>query len=241
MVTARGGNIVLQAQPALASLLRTLPDVTVIARGEPLPPFDLQLPLMSLPRVFGTTLDTIPADVPYLHAEPARLLRWRSALADVTALKVGVAWAGNIRHKGDRQRSLSAEAVLPRLVMPGVQLYSLQKEPRPDDGPILAALNRDIVDLAPALGDFADTAAAVASLDLVIAVDTSVAHLAGALGRPVWMLTPYALDWRWLRDREDTPWYPTMRLFRQRRPREWDDPLMRLSAALAVLAAKAGS
>ncbi|WP_440640123.1 tetratricopeptide repeat protein [Bradyrhizobium sp. PUT101] len=241
MVTARGGNIVLQVQPALASLLRTLPDVTVIPRGEPLPPFDLQLPLMSLPRVFGTTLDTIPADVPYLHADPARLLRWRAALADVTALKVGVAWAGNIRHKGDRQRSLSAEAVLPRLVMPGVQLYSLQKEPRPDDGPVLAALNRDIVDLAPALGDFADTAAAVASLDLVIAVDTSVAHLAGALGRPVWMLTPYALDWRWLRDREDTPWYPTMRLFRQRRPREWDDPLMRLSAALAVLAAKAGS
>lgn len=241
MVTARGGNIVLQVQPALASLLRTLPDVTVIPRGEPLPPFDLQLPLMSLPRVFGTTLDTIPADVPYLHADPARLLRWRAALAGVTALKVGVAWAGNIRHKGDRQRSLSAEAVLPRLVMPGVQLYSLQKEPRPDDGPVLAALNRDIVDLAPALGDFADTAAAVASLDLVIAVDTSVAHLAGALGRPVWMLTPYALDWRWLRDREDTPWYPTMRLFRQRRPREWDDPLMRLSAALAVLAAKAGS
>jgi tetratricopeptide (TPR) repeat protein len=241
MVTARGGSIVLQVQPALASLLRLLPDVTVIPRGEPLPAFDLQLPLMSLPRVFGTTLDTIPADVPYLHADPARLLRWRAALADVTALKVGVAWAGNIRHKGDRQRSLSAEAVLPRLVMPGVQLYSLQKEPRPDDGPVLAALNRDIVDLAPALGDFADTAAAVASLDLVIAVDTSVAHLAGALGRPVWMLTPYALDWRWLRDREDTPWYPTMRLFRQRRPREWDDPLMRLSAALAVLAAKAGS
>lgn len=241
MVTARGGHIVLQVQPALASLLRTLPDVTVIPRGEPLPPFDLQLPLMSLPRVFGTTLDTIPADVPYLHADPARLLRWRAALADATALKVGVAWAGNIRHKGDRQRSLSAEAVLPRLVMPGVQLYSLQKEPRPDDDRVLAALNRDIVDLAPALGDFADTAAAVASLDLVIAVDTSVAHLAGALGRPVWMLTPYALDWRWLCDREDTPWYPTMRLFRQRRPREWDDPLMRLSAALAVLAAKAGS
>lgn len=241
MVTARGGNIVLQVQPALASLLRSLPEVTVIPRGEPLPPFDLQLPLMSLPRVFGTTLDTIPADVPYLHADPARLLRWRAALADATALKVGVAWAGNIRHKGDRQRSLSAEAVLPRLVMPGVQLYSLQKEPRPDDDRVLAALNRDIVDLAPALGDFADTAAAVASLDLVIAVDTSVAHLAGALGRPVWMLTPYALDWRWLRDREDTPWYPTMRLFRQRRPREWDDPLMRLSAALAVLAAKAGS
>ncbi|MDA9506663.1 hypothetical protein XI09_18910 [Bradyrhizobium sp. CCBAU 11386] len=241
MVVARGARIILQVQPALASLLRQLPDVTVIPRGEVLPPFDLQLPLMSLPRIFGTTLDTIPADIPYLHPDPATLLRWRAALADVTALKVGVVWAGNARHKGDRQRSLSAEAVLPRLAMPGVQLYSLQKEPRPGDGEVLAALGSGIVDLAPALGDFADTAAAVAALDLVIAVDTSVAHLAGALGRPVWMLTPYALDWRWLRDREDSPWYPTMRLFRQRVPREWDDPLMRLSAALAILAAKTES
>lgn len=241
MVTALGGKIILQVQPALATLLRQLADVTVIARGEALPRFDLQLPLMSLPRVFGTTLDTIPADIPYLHPDPARLSRWRAALADVTALKVGVVWAGNARHRGDRQRSLPAASVLPRLVMPGVQLYSLQKEPRLEDGEVLAALGREIIDLAPALGDFADTAAAVAALDLVIAVDTSVAHLAGALGRTVWMLTPYALDWRWLRDREDSPWYPTMRLFRQRSPREWDDPLMRLSAALAVLAAKAGS
>ncbi len=237
MVAARGGKIVLQVQPALARLLRQLPGVTVVARGEPLPPFDLQVPLMSLPRIFSTTLHTVPADVPYLHADPAKVSRWRAALADVTALKVGVAWAGNIRHKGDRQRSLSAEAVLPRLVMPGVQLYSLQKEPRPEDAPALAALRDDVVDLAPALSDFDDTAAAAAALDLVIAVDTSVAHLAGALGRPVWMLTPYALDWRWLREREDSPWYPTMRLFRQPRPREWEDPLMRLSAALAVLAA----
>ncbi|MFT4121046.1 tetratricopeptide repeat protein [Bradyrhizobium sp.] len=239
MVTARGGTIILQVQPALASLLRTLPGVTVVARGVPLPPFDLQLPLMSLPRLFGTTLHNIPADVPYLEADPAKVARWRAALAGVKQLKVGVVWAGNPKHKGDRQRSLSAEAVLPRLVMPGVQFYSLQKEPRPEDGPVLAALGDDIIDLAPTLGDFSDTAAAVAALDLVIAVDTSVAHLAGALGRPVWMLTPYALDWRWLRDREDSPWYPTMRLFRQRRPREWDDPLMRLSAALAVLAARA--
>ncbi|WP_271583367.1 tetratricopeptide repeat protein [Bradyrhizobium sp. CCBAU 45389] len=239
MVTAKGGRIILQVQPALAVLLRQLPDVTVIPRGAPLPPFDLQLPLMSLPRIFGTTLDTIPADVPYLHPDPARLSRWRAALGEVTALKVGVVWAGNARHKGDRQRSLSAEAMLPRLAMPGVQLYSLQKEPRPEDAAVLAALGPDIIDLAPALGDFADTAAAVAALDLVVAVDTSVAHLAGALGRTVWMLTPYALDWRWLRDRDDSPWYPTMRLFRQRSPREWDDPLLRLSAALAVLAASA--
>ncbi|WP_246791279.1 tetratricopeptide repeat protein [Bradyrhizobium commune] len=238
MVTALGGRIILQVQPALEELLRQLTDVTVIARGEVLPAFDLQVPLMSLPRIFGTTLDNLPADVPYLHPDREKLSRWRAALGRETRLKVGVVWAGNPRHKGDRQRSLSAAAVLPRLVMPGVQLYSLQKEPRPEDGDVLAALGDDVIDLAPALGSFADTAAAVAALDLVIAVDTSVAHLAGALGRPVWMLTPYALDWRWLRDREDSPWYPTMRLFRQLKPRQWDDPLMRLSAALAILAAK---
>ncbi|WP_136626372.1 glycosyltransferase family 9 protein, partial [Bradyrhizobium macuxiense] len=149
----------------------------------------------------------------------------------------GVVWAGNSRHKGDRQRSLAAEAVLPRLIVPGAQLYSLQKEPRPEDGPVLRRLAGNVVDLAPALGDFADTAAAIVALDLVIAVDTSVAHLAGALGRPVWLLCPYALDWRWLRDREDTPWYPTMRLFRQHKPQAWERVLARVSAELARVAA----
>ena len=236
MVAAMGGEIILQVQPALASLLRTMQGVTVIARGEPLPPFDLQLPLMSLPRIFRTTLDTIPASVPYLHPDAEKLERWHRALDGVAALKVGVVWAGNPRHKGDRQRSLSAEAVLPRLVMPGVQLYSLQKEPRPEDISVMVALGTDVIDLAPTLGDFTDTAAAVAALDLVIAVDTSVAHLAGALGRPVWMLLPYALDWRWLRDRADSPWYPTMRLFRQHKPQAWESVLARVSAELAAMA-----
>jgi hypothetical protein len=121
--------------------------------------------------------------------------------------------------------------------MPGVQLYSLQKEPRPEDSPVMARLGADVIDLAPALGDFAATAAAIAALDLVIVVDTSVAHLAGAFGRPVWLLTPYALDWRWLRDREDSPWYPTMRLFRQHKPQAWDGVLARASAELARVAA----
>lgn len=121
--------------------------------------------------------------------------------------------------------------------MPGVQLYSLQKEPRPDDAPTLLDLGSDIIDFAPLLKDFAETAAAVSALDLVISVDTSVAHLAGALGRPVWMLLPYALDWRWLRDRADTPWYPTMRLFRQERPMAWDGVLARTAAELARVAA----
>jgi tetratricopeptide (TPR) repeat protein len=236
MVAERGGSIILQVHPALVPLLRTDPRLTVVARGEPLPRFDLQVPLIGLPRIFGTTLDSIPAGVPYLHPESAKLAQWRRALDDAAALRVGVVWAGNIRHKGDRLRSLAADQLLSRLVVPGVKLYSLQKELRAADAPALAALGRDIVDLAPALGDFSDTAAAVAALDLVISVDTSVAHLAGALGRPVWVLLPHALDWRWLRDREDSPWYPTMRLFRQERPLVWDGAIARLAAELGRVA-----
>lgn len=236
-VRMMGGPVVLQVQPAIAPLLRCLEGVTVVPRGAPLPPFDLQAPLMDLPRIFGTTLETIPAEVPYLAADPIKMAAWRNVLGRAPSLKVGVVWAGNPRHKGDRQRSLTAQAVLPRLVMPGVQLYSLQKEPRPDDALGLAELGTDVIDLAPLLSDFAETAAAVAALDLVISVDTSVAHLAGALGRPVWVLLPYALDWRWLRDRADSPWYPTMRLFRQEKPMAWDGVLARTAGELARLAA----
>jgi tetratricopeptide (TPR) repeat protein len=232
MAAGTGGSIVLQVQPPLVPLLRTQPGVTVVARGEALPRFDLHLPLIGLPRVFGTTLDTIPAAVPYLHPDPAKLQRWRGALDDETSLRVGVVWAGNPSHKGDRLRSLAAEQLLPRLAMPRVRLYSLQKDLRAADAPALAALGPDIVDLAPSLGDFSDTAAAVTALDLIITVDTSIAHLAGALACPVWTLLPYALDWRWLRDREDTPWYPSMRLFRQRAPLAWDDVVARVSADL---------
>lgn len=235
MVAERGGSIVLQVQPSLVPLLHTMPGVTVIARGEPLPQFDLHLPLIGLPRVFGTTLDTIPARIPYLRPQSAKMSLWRRVLGNETSLKVGVVWAGNPRHKGDRLRSLAAKTLLPQLVMQGVKLHCLQKDVRAADAPAVAAISRDIVDLAPALGDFSDTAAAITALDLVITVDTSVAHLAGALGRPVWLLLPYALDWRWLRDREDTPWYPGMRLFRQRRPRIWDDVIARVSAELARL------
>jgi Flp pilus assembly protein TadD len=236
MLRDKGGLIVLQMQPALLSLLRAMPGVTVVARGEQLPRFDVHLPLIGLPRVFGTTLESIPASIPYLQPDAAKLARWRSLPGDANLLKVGVVWAGNPRHKGDRQRSITADHLLPQLLMPGVKLFSLQKEVRAADAPALAALGGNIVDLAPMLEDFSDTAAAIACLDLVIAVDTSVAHLAGALGRPVWLLLPYALDWRWLRDREDTPWYPSMRLFRQRTPLVWDDVIARAARELARFA-----
>jgi hypothetical protein len=236
MAAEKGGSIVLQVQPPLVPLLRADANVTVVALGEPLPRFDLHLPLIGLPRVFGTTLDNIPAAIPYLRVDAAKLSQWRGTLDDKTSLRVGVVWSGNPRHKGDRLRSLAAEKLLPRLVMPGVKLYSLQKDARATDAPAVAALGQGIVDLAPVLADFSDTAAAVTALDLVITVDTSVAHLAGALGRPVWMLLPYALDWRWMRDREDTPWYPSMRLFRQHVPQVWDDVIARVSAELARVA-----
>lgn len=237
----RGGGIVLQVQPALVPLLRANTDVAVIARGEALPPFDLHLPLIGLPRLFGTTLDSIPAGVPYLRPDATRLAKWRQALSDDTQLRVGVVWAGNPGHKGDRQRSLSAAQLLPHLAQPGVRLYSLQKEPRPADLPAIAALGTGLIDLAPHLQDFADTAAAVACLDLVISVDTSVAHLAGALGRPLWLMLPHALDWRWLRDRADSPWYPSLRLFRQQRALVWDDVIARIAAELGWLARQPGS
>ncbi|CCE04224.1 conserved hypothetical protein [Bradyrhizobium sp. STM 3843] len=236
MVAAKGGAIVLQVQPPLVPLLRALPDVTVVAQGAPLPPVDLQVALMDLAHVFRTTLDSIPADTPFLKADPDQVETWRRAVGDVTGLKVGVVWAGSTVHKSDRYRSLAAQALLPRLVMPGVQLYSLQKEPRSADLPVLAALGSAVIDLAPGLNDFSDTAAAVAALDLVISVDTSLAHLAGAMGRPAWVLLPYAQDWRWLRHREDSPWYRSLRLFRQKRPLIWDDVLPRVTAELQRLA-----
>jgi tetratricopeptide (TPR) repeat protein len=235
-IAARGREILLSVQDTLVPLLRQLPAVTVVPRSAPLPPFDLQASLMDLPHVFGTTLTSIPAEIPYLLADPAKVATWCRALGDVTALKVGLVWAGSPIHKGDRYRSLAAEAVLPRLVMPGVQLYSLQKEPRVADLPVIAGLGSQVIDLAPKLGDFADTAAAVAALDLVISVDTSVVHLAGAMGRPAWVLLPHAQDWRWLRDRDDSPWYPSLRLFRQQKPQAWDGVLTRVAAALGELA-----
>jgi Flp pilus assembly protein TadD len=235
---ASGGPVVLQVQSALTDLLRDSLDVTVISRDEPAPPFDLHVPLMSLPFELGTTIETIPADVPYLEVQPAKLAEWRQRLAGYSGLKVGVAWAGNPGHLYDRKRSLAADAVFPHLLVPGVQLFSLQKERSAIDSAVLEQLTDEVVDLSPLLTNFAETAAAASAMDLVISVDTSVAHLAGALGRPTWILLPHILDWRWLYEREDTPWYPTVRLFRQPRPNDWPSVLDRLPGELAHLAAE---
>jgi tetratricopeptide (TPR) repeat protein len=236
-VAALGGRLVLELPQALTHLATRLDGGGgIIVQGEPLPAFDVHCAFMSLPRVLGTTLATLPAQVPYLHADPAAIERWAGLLAGTgSGLKVGIAWAGNPRHAGDRRRSVALERLAPILDVTGVRFYSLQVGERAGD---LARLPPDeIVDLSPRLTSFAETAAALAHLDLVIAVDTSVVHLAGALGRPCWVMLPYSPDWRWLLDREDSPWYPSLRLFRQPAPDDWDGVIARVAEALAARAA----
>lgn len=228
-VAAAGGRVVVECERGLARLVATVDGVErIVLKDAPLPEHTLRVPLMSLPRIAGTTLGTVPAAVPYLKApEGAR----RPLLAPAGGRRrVGIVWAGNPKHGKDRARScpLGHFAALAR--RDDVALYSLQVGPQAAE---LASLDAPIGDLAPGLTDFADTAAALDALDLVITVDTAVAHLAGALARPVWTLLPVAPDWRWMLERDDSPpWYPTMRLFRQASRGDWDDVFARVEAAL---------
>ena len=215
-----------------------------MARGDALGAFDLQCPLMSLPLAFGTTLETIPAAVPYLHADPRAAARWRARLAALPGVKIGLVWAGNPRSfnwiaaEMDRRRSIALARFAPLASVGGISLISLQKDAagaqarEPPSG-------MTIHDWTDELTDFADTAALVQALDLVIGVDTSVVHVAGALGKPVWILNRYGACWRWLRERSDTPWYPTARLFRQPRPGDWDAVMAEVCGALPEFVATA--
>ncbi|MDB5371862.1 MAG: hypothetical protein JWP04_504 [Belnapia sp.] len=207
----------------------------VIAAGTPLPPFDLQCPLLSLPRAFATTPDTVPA-APYLRPAPAPASRWAARLpADGGPPRVVLVWAGRPTHANDTNRSIGLAGLAPLLAMPGLRFLSLQAGPRAADIAALG-LGPQVEDLAPALADFGDTAAALARLDLLVSVDTAVLHLAGAIGTRCRALLPFAPDWRWLPGREDTPWYPTVRLLRQARPGDWSAPVAALAAELADLA-----
>jgi hypothetical protein len=197
---------------------------------EPLPAYDYHCPLLSLPLVFGTTLTTIPAAVPYVNAAGEKVAAWRERLGPTSRRRVGLAWSGSPGHKNDRNRSVPL-AELTGLARAGVDLISLQKEVREADRATLEACPA-IRHFGACLQDFDDTAALIANLDLVISVDTAVAHLAGALGKPVWILLPYAPDWRWLVGRTDSPWYPTARLYRQPRPGDWANPIQRMAEEL---------
>src|SRR6266568_4978670 len=231
LVADRGGRVVLEIQPPLARLAAGTEGVAeIVAAGAALPPFDLHCPLLSLPERFGTDLATIPAEIPYLTPDPELVEHWRRKLGDGPGLKVGIVWAGNRAHKNDRSRSIAIERLLPILEVPGIRWVSLQVGERAAD---VARLPIGMVaDISNELGDFGDTAAVIANLDLVIAVDTAVVHLTGALGRPVWAMLAFAPDWRWLLEREDSPWYPTMRLFRQTEPGDWAGVFDRVAAAL---------
>ncbi|HSZ55527.1 MAG TPA: tetratricopeptide repeat protein [Tepidisphaeraceae bacterium] len=223
-VQERGGRVIVGCFPQLRRLFEDQLGIErVVAEQEPLPVFEVHCPLLSLPRVFGTTLETIPSSNPYLQVRPEWTEKWKSQLP--RGMNIGLVWSGNPEHKKDRDRSIPVSSLAPLGQIKNVSWISLQKgaaigQVRPQ--------GLDLLDFTAELKDLADTAGLIHHLDLVIAVDTAVAHLAGAMGKPVWLLLPFAPDWRWLLDREDSPWYPTMRLFRQRARGRWDDPLAQI-------------
>jgi Flp pilus assembly protein TadD len=237
LVAQRGARILFECRAELMRLLANFPGVAELRpEGAPLPQADFHLPMMSLPHRLGVTLANLPAQVPYVAAPATGPVLARPS---GTRLAAGIVWAGRPQHTNDQNRSLTLDALLALADLAGLTLYSLQKGQRAAD---IAAIGAQALvrDLAPAIQDFADTARLMMQLDVVITVDTSVAHLAGALGRPVFVLLPHTPDWRWMGGREDSPWYPTMRLFRQAEPRDWAGVVRRVHETLArPLGAKA--
>lgn len=232
LLADRAGSVVFECQPALLSLMASLGNAPrLVARSEPPPAADAHVALLSLPQRFGTTLATIPHAVPYLHAAPDGLAEWRERLDTGRRPTIGLVWSGNPRRQDDRMRSCPLAALEPLLRRDDIGLVSLQMEAGEED---LAQL-RDygIPDLSGFIRSFSDTAAAIAALDLVVSVDTATAHLAGALGRPVWVLLGRGADWRYLLDRDDSPWYPSMRLFRQARHGDWAELARRVERRLS--------
>jgi Flp pilus assembly protein TadD len=248
IVKQHGGTVIVECQKPLLGLLDSffggvdrffgldLGGVDrLIGRGSGLPAFDTHAPLLSLPGILGTTMETIPAKIPYLAAKPALLEQWRTRLLTIEGFKIGISWQGNPTYRGDRFRSIPLRWFAPLAEIPGVRLISLQKGAGTEQ---LAEIGNlfPVTDLAGELdeqsGPFMDTAAVMKNLDLVIASDSAVAHLAGALGVPVWVALPLAPDWRWLLDRSDSPWYPTMQLFRQGQQGDWQGVFEEIKKAL---------
>ncbi|MHB8284179.1 MAG: tetratricopeptide repeat protein [Caulobacteraceae bacterium] len=234
-----GGRVVMEVQAPLVELMTTLGGgIEVIARGDPAPAFDVQCPLVSLPRAFGTRLETIPARIPYLSVDPVRRAIWRARLAPLEGLKVGLVWAGGARpdqpatNAVNARRSMTLAAMAPLGGVAGVSFVSLQKGQPAEAEALSPPEGLALLEFADDLHDFADTAALTATLDLVISVDTAVVHLAGALGKPVWMLNRYDTCWRWLLGREDSPWYPSLRQFRQAEAGNWAAVVDDVAAAL---------
>jgi hypothetical protein len=235
---AATARVILEVPKPLLRLLSALPGVSqAVATGDPLPDFDLYCPLVDLPLAFGTTVATIPNQVPYLQADPDQVTLWRQRVEGLPGLRVGMVWSGAPRPElpkvdnVDHRRSIPLKQLAPLGQVPGVSLVSLQKGDRATQAK-LPPPSLTIADWTEELDDFAVTAALIEALDLVISVDTSVAHLAGALGKPVWVLSRYDACWRWLRDRTDSPWYPTAKLFRQPVAGDWASVIAEVTIAL---------
>ncbi|HVT87939.1 MAG TPA: tetratricopeptide repeat protein, partial [Tepidisphaeraceae bacterium] len=231
MLAARGATVYLEAVTYIKPLLATLQGVTrVVTAGTRPPEYDLQIPLLSLPRIFKTNAANIPNDVPYLRSDSERLARWKQQIDSIgPGMKVGLIWAGNV--KPDASRTCPLQNFAPLAELNDIRFVGLQKRDNPS-GAETPPAGMDFTDMSADLKDFAETAAAMMNLDLIVTIDTSSAHLAGALGRPTWTLLPWAADWRWLSDREDSPWYPTMRLFRQQTKGDWQPVIERIAQEL---------
>lgn len=230
-VAALGATVLLEVQPTLLSLLASVEGVALaVPRGAPLPASDYHCPLMSLPLAFKTDLTNVPARIPYLRSDAQRVAFWRQKLGEADKPRVGVVWSGSMALRNDR-RSMALKEMLP-LMGPWAEWISLQKEVRDSDAAALAS-RADLRDAGAELNDFADTAALIELMDLVVTVDTSVAHVAGAMGKPLWILLPFnPHDWRWMLDREDSIWYPTARVFRQPADGDWSSVVSRVNGEL---------
>jgi tetratricopeptide (TPR) repeat protein len=230
-VAERGARVILEVYETLRELMGTLPGVAqIVSTGKPLPDFDMHCPLLSLPLALGAGSASIPSQTPYLRAAPQAVMDWNDRLGPRHRPRIGLAWSGRPSHDNDHNRSIRLSSFLRSLVGFDATYVSLLQDVREDDAPALQG--SDVLHFGKELKTYADTAALIANLDLVISVDTSVAHLAGALAKPVWILLPFMPDWRWLLDRDDSPWYPTARLFRQDETRRWDGVMARVRAAL---------
>ena len=233
LAAARGLRVIMQVPKPLVRLLRCLPRVDlVVGQGETLPSFDLHCPMLSTPLALATTITSIPSAASYLHADEAQVAAWRTRLTAMANqdLRIGLAWAGNPALPADCRRSLAPDRLAPLFDLSGLHFFSLQK-----GGPA-APEGSPLTDFMEEMGDFADTAALIANLDLVISVDTAVAHLAAALGKPVWLLNRFDSCWRWLAGRRDSPWYPALRLYHQPRPGDWGPVLAEVARDLRTLA-----
>jgi hypothetical protein len=242
LLARRGARVILEVQPSQKAVLANVEGIAgIYSRGETLPDFDLHCPMMSLPLALGTELATIPAEIPYIPVPQERVSKWRARLDEILApkspalqsspLRIGIAWAGSSTHVNNRNRSIALSRFAALFATPNVEFVTLQKELGPGEAAMLR-LHPNVTPVGAELSDFADTAALISLLDLVVSVDTSVVHLAGAVGRSVWVLVPLAPDFRWLLDREDSPWYPTARLFRQPRLDDWESVLEHVRAEL---------